>query len=195
MATAKNTKANSKPKTATNLDNEHIHGLDDMLAKLAALKDYLQNDVGEVVGTEAVNHFKQNFENESFSGGQKWAPRKTKREGSTNGQKVLTKSSELTESIDYEADGPRVIIKTDKAYAQIHNEGGTITVTPRMKKYFWAKHKEAKDNGQTDLADQYKGMALAKQLTMPKRQFIGESPALIEAITAAITYDLNRIFQ
>lgn len=28
-------------------------------------------------------------------------------------------------------------------YASIHNEGGTLTVTTRMKKYFWAKYRQA----------------------------------------------------
>lgn len=175
------------------MDNANIHGLDDMLGKLAAIKDYLQNDVVDVVGTEAVNQFKRNFETESFAGGTKWASRKTIREGGTNGQKVLSKSGELSESIDYKKNGNTASITTDKPYAELHNEGGTITVTPKMKKYFWAKHHEYKEAGNLELAGQFKGLALAKTLTFPQRKFIGESPELIDRITQKITRDLTRL--
>lgn len=176
------------------MDNKHIHGLDNVLGKLAALKSYLKNDVVDVVGTEAVNQFKRNFETESNGpGGQKWASRKTLREGGTNGQKVLSKSGELAESIDYEKSGNTAIIKTDKPYAELHNEGGTITVTPNMKKFFWYKHKEAKEAGNDDLAEQWKGLALAKTLTFPQRQFIGETPELLDAIEKKIVRDLTKI--
>lgn len=168
-----------------------------MLAQLAQAKDYLQNDVYDVVGVEAVKHFKGNFEEEGFVDRttQKWASRKTKRQGSTNGQKVLSKSGELAESIDYEAQKPAVIIKTDKPYAEIHNKGGEIEVTAKMRKYFWAMHKEAKVMGDAEMADQWKGLALAKKIVMPKREFMGESDVLNEKIAAKIIRDLNNIFK
>jgi len=175
------------------MDNANIHGLDDMLSKLRAVKDYLQNDVVDVVGTEAVNQFKRNFETESLGGSSKWASRKTLREGGTNGQKILSKSGELSESIEYKKSGRTAIITTDKPYAELHNEGGTIAVTPKMKRFFWAKHKEFKDAGNLELASQYKGLALAKTLTFPQRQFIGESPELIDAIEKKVLKDLTRI--
>lgn len=176
-------------------NNKNIHGVDEMIEKLTALKEYLQDDVYTVIGVEAQKHFRQNFEEEGFvdKSVEKWASRKTKRTGSTNGQKVMTKSSDLAESIDYEVRKPDVIIKTDKEYAQIHNEGGEITVTPKMRRYFWALHKQFKEAGDEDMADQYKGMALAKKLTMPQRKFIGESQTMNDNIIAKILRDLNRI--
>lgn len=163
------------------------------MQKLQALKDYIDNDVPEVIGTESVNHFKQNFQRESFDGKTKWKTRATKRAGSTNSQKTLTKSTDLAESIDYKVQGKTIIIYTDKVYAQIHNEGGEIQVTPKMKKQFWALHYQAKNDGDADRADQFKSMALAKKIVMPQRQYMGESQELIDAIVAKLTRDFNKI--
>lgn len=177
------------------MDNQYVQGADALQRKLNLAKQYLQDDVKDVIGTEAVKQFKKNFEQEGFvdKNVSKWAGRKTKRSGSTNSQKVLSKSGELAESIDYRKEGEGVVVYTDKPYAEIHNEGGEITVTPQMKKYFWAMHRQAKDGGDLDMADQYKGMALAKKITMPKRQFIGESEVLTENITNKIVRDLTKI--
>ena len=100
---------------------------------------------------------------------------------------------DLQTDLRFEVKGNTVTIYTDKVYAEIHNEGGTITVTPKMKKFFWFKNKEAKEAGDLDLAEQYKWMALAKKITIVQREFMGESDELNEKIVAKITRDLNRI--
>lgn len=178
------------------MDNQYVKGADDLQRKINAAKLYLQGDVKDVIGIESVKHFKRNFEQEGFvdNNVSKWAARKTKRSGSTNSQKVLSKTGELAESIDYKVAGDVVVIYTDKPYAELHNNGGELTVTPQMKKYFWAMHKQAKDAGDLELADQYKAMALAVKIVMPKRQFIGESQTLNNNIIDKITRDLTKIF-
>jgi phage gpG-like protein len=173
-------------------DNQNIHGADALLAKLQALKLYLKEDVPVIIGTEAVNHFKNNFQEEGFDGN-KWDSRKTKRAGGTNGQKILTFSGELSESIDFRIEGDTIVIYSDKPYAEIHNEGGIITLTDKQKKFFWAKHKEAKDAGDTDMADQYKAFALSKQLIIKQRKFMGESKELLRKIIERVKRDLNHI--
>jgi hypothetical protein len=71
--------------------------------------------------------------------------------------------------------------------------GGTITVTAKMKRFFWAKYYEAsgkvklkKSGGITraslrynEEAEFYKALALMKtgsKITIPQRQFIGHHP-------------------
>lgn len=174
------------------MNNENIKGVDEMVAKLNAAKLYIQQDVPEIIGIEAVKHFKNNFQEEGFDG-KKWASRKSKRLGSTNGQKILTKSSELSESIDYRVEGSTIIIFSDKPYAKIHNEGGKIAVTDKMKKFFWFKNKEAKDAGDLEVANMYKAMALSKEITIEQRQFIGDSNELMNNISSKINKDLKRI--
>lgn len=174
------------------MNNQNIKGADEMARKLQELKQYLQHDVYEVIGIEATKHFKKNFYDEGFDG-KKWKSRKSKRMGNTNGQKILSQSGELAESIDYRIDGNIVVIYSDKPYAQIHNEGGKISVTPKMKGYFWAKHKEAKDAGAHDVADMYKAMALSKEITIEQRKFMGESHDLITILNNKINKDLKQI--
>ncbi len=185
------------------LDNENIHGADDLIKRLNAAKQYLKGDVFQVVGVEAVKLFKSNFQEEGFqdNGVKKWASRKTKRSGSTDGQKVLSKSGELAESIDYRIEGRTVIIITDKPYAEIHNEGGEISVSPKMKAFFWAKFIEARDaegdsyDAEKSEANVYKAMALSKTIKMEKRQYMGESRQLIDNITNKVIRDLTRILK
>ena len=174
------------------LDNKNVQGLDDLLSRINQAKQYLARDVQEVVGVEAVNQFKSNFVQEGFDGN-KWASRKTKVKLQ---KKVLTgqgSGDHLSDSLDYRVEGNTTIIYSDKVYAQIHNEGGTITVTPQMKKYFWAMSMQAKEAGDTDLQEQYKWMALSKEITIVQRMFMGESKDLNQKIISKIERDLNRI--
>ena len=176
------------------LNNENIHGADELLKRLNEAKAYLNSDVQEVIGVEAVNHFKNNFAEEGFDGN-KWASRKTKVKLQ---KKVLTgqgSGDHLGDSIDYRVEGKTTIIYTDKAYGEIHNEGGEITVTPKMRKYFWAKSIEAKELGDTDAQEQYKWMALSKTIKIEKREYMGPSNQLNENIIAKITRDLTRILK
>jgi phage gpG-like protein len=170
---------------------DNIKGLDEVKRKLKAAQDYIKNDIPLVVGVEAVNHFKENFDQEGFVDKSltKWMPRKDK----TNSRKILSDTRELQDSLEYRVEGNTVIISSDKVYAQIHNEGGVIPVSAQMRKFFWAKHYEAKQAGNEELAESWKFQALSKQIVIPKRQFIGESEVLGEKIAAKIKKDLSTI--
>lgn len=86
-------------------------------------------------------------------------------------------------------------------YAAIHNEGGVLTVTANMKKFFWAMYYKAsgaittKKDGSaskskrnatlTEEAAYWKSLALMKvgdKITVPQRQFIGHHPQVDAAI-------------
>lgn len=104
------------------LDNQNVHGADELLRKLNEAKEYLANDVPEIIGIEAVKHFKNNFVEEGFDGN-KWASRKKKTKLE---KKILTGQGggdHLSDSIDYKTEGNTITIQTDKVYAAIHNEG------------------------------------------------------------------------
>lgn len=174
------------------MDNENVKGVDEVLRKLQEAKMYLANDVQHVVGVEAVNHFKANFVNEGFDN-DKWAPRRSKVKLN---KKTLTgqgSGDHLGDSIDYRVEGNITIVYSDKLYAEIHNEGGEISVTPKMRKYFWAKSIEAKQAGDPEMQEQFKFMALSKTIKIKQRKFMGESDALNDKIIAKIQRDLSRI--
>lgn len=175
------------------MNNEHVKGADELIRKLQAIQQYVEYDIPVVIGVEAVNHFKESFVNEGFTNQSldKWTPRKTSRAGSTNSQPTLTKTGELADSIDYRVEGRTVVLYSDKKYAQIHNEGGIIAVTDNMRSYFWSQYYLAKEAGNTTLMAQFKSMALAKEIKIEKRQFMGESEVLNKRIADKILRDLT----
>lgn len=89
------------------------------------------------IRTEALEEFDRNFEREAFFN-QKWARRKY---NDDENRGLLIRTGNLRRSITGQVtDRDSVVIETTEPYAQIHNEGGTITVTRKMKKYFWWKY-------------------------------------------------------
>lgn len=161
------------------LDNKNIHGADDMIRRLKEAKEYIREDVPEVIGTEAVKHFKKGFADEGFTDKslEKWATRTSKVK--LKDKKILTgqgSGDHLSDSIEYKTDGTTVTIYSDKLYAQVHNEGfdGEQNVKEHTRKKATVK-------------------AFSRKMKIPKRQFMGESAVLIETITAKITRDLTRI--
>lgn len=89
------------------------------------------------IKVEALDEFDRNFEREAFFN-EKWARRKYNDDESRG---LLIKTGNLRRSITGRiTDRDSVVIETTQPYAKIHNEGGTITVTGKMKKYFWWKY-------------------------------------------------------
>ena len=89
------------------------------------------------IKVEALDEFDRNFEREAFFN-DKWARRKYNDDESRG---LLIKTGNLRRSITGRiTDRDSVVIETTQPYAKIHNEGGTITVTRKMKKYFWWKY-------------------------------------------------------
>ncbi|MCK4499828.1 hypothetical protein KAU11_04980, partial [Candidatus Babeliales bacterium] len=85
-------------------------------------------------------------------------------------------------------------------YSQIHNEGGNISVpvTKKMRKFAWAKHYEQAGKGSKEFTP-WKGLALTKKnglnITIPKRQFMGNSRDLNEIIAKDVTSYIKNIFK
>ena len=155
------------------------------------LKQFIESDMPRIVGTEAVNHFKESFDNEGFTDKRKkkWKPRAFE----TNKQKgkpILHGSGDLEDSIDYRPEPGRVIIFSDKEYAEIMNEGGKIPVTKKMRSFFWAMYYETQE-------EVYRNMAMTKkkEITIPKRQFMGFSEALNKRIEKKLDKRVDQIFK
>jgi hypothetical protein len=154
-----------------------------------------------MVAAEAQKFFKACFvkggwTDESF---QPWQPRKSP----LGGKKILIgkdNTMNLMQSIrTLEENEQRVRTGTDLNYGETHNEGAEITVTARMKKFWWAKYYEfagkvkktksgtmsrSKANLRTNAKAEYcKRMALMKtgtKIKIPQRRFIGESKTLLK---------------
>ncbi len=107
----------------------------------------------------------------------------------------MLRSGKLRRSIRSKLTHNSIIFSSSMPYAAIHNEGGKIVVTEKMKRYFWAmyykctnavkltKTGKASNNQRTrrltEEAKQWRAMALKKtgsKIKIPKRQFIGHHP-------------------
>lgn len=117
----------------------------------------------EKIAKDIGDEFDQNFERKAFFD-KKWKDRKFGNRGS-----LLVATGQLRSSIATKTTLNSIIFTSDTPYASIHNKGGTIEVTKKMKGYFWYMY------GQTGY-EPYKAMAMKKEgsrIKIPKRQFIG----------------------
>lgn len=162
------------------------------------------------IRVEVSEEFDRNFERQSFFN-EAWQRRKSPIRGDGH---ILVQSGALRRSITSTSDENSITFRSTLPYAAIHNEGGEIKVTVRMKKYFWARYYEAvggfgrKKNGSlrndrrnarlSSEADYWKALALMKvgsSVKIPRRRFIGTSPELEKAVTDIIERNLTRYFE
>lgn len=161
------------------------------------------------IRTELTEEFDRNFERQGFFN-EAWERRKSPvRPGGT----ILVDTGTLRRSVRSRITGDGITFYTDLPYADIHNEGGEIKVTPKMKRFFWAKHYEAtgafgrkkdgtKRNDKRNRrlsteAEFWKFLALKKAGTtikIPRRQFLGNSPEVEEIVRKIIEEDIENYF-
>lgn len=158
---------------------------------------------------ELGDEFDRNFERQAFFS-EAWARR---RSPIRPGRAILTDTGQLRRSVRSKTTENSITFYTDLPYAAIHNEGGEIQVTAKMKRFFWHKYYEAtgsfgrKKNGEkrndkrtrqlTTEAEFWKFMALKKEGTtikIPKRQFLGKSPEVEKAVREIVEENMNEYF-
>jgi len=137
------------------------------------------------VAVELTDEFDRNFERKAFFD-EAWPAEKFK---NSNGSQ-MTRSGTLRQSINHTVLNDIITWQSSLPYASIHNTGGEITVTPNMKKFFWAMFyknggKGTEEDELTTEAKQWRSLAYKKVgdiLKMPKRQFIGDHPQVHQSI-------------
>lgn len=92
------------------------------------------------IRVEMADEFDQNFERQAFFS-EKWQRRKSPIRN--NGRAILTDTGQLRSSIKSRVTEKSVIFYSELPYAEIHNDGGEIVVTQKMKRYFRHKFYEA----------------------------------------------------
>lgn len=157
------------------------------------MKDYYKQILHDVA-VDLSDEFDQNFERKAFFN-KKWkATTIANRRGS-----LMIRTSALRRSIQNRIMLNSISWSSSQPSASIHNEGGEITVTAKMKKFFWAKHIEAKKASSLD-ADMFKGMAMKKvgsKIIMPERRYIGDHPEVrksIEKMTDQTMVEIDAYF-
>lgn len=161
------------------------------------------------IGVEASSEFDRNFETQSFFGAA-WRRQRSPQRASGH---ILVNTGALRRSIAAKVDEDSITFVSSLPYAAIHNEGGEIKVTARMKRYFWAMYYKAngglgrrkdgtlrRDQRNSRLsaeAEFWKHMALMKvgsTIKIPRRRFMGNHPSLEKEVTAIIEKRLNEFY-
>lgn len=163
------------------------------------------NDIRVEMGDE----FDRNFERQAFFS-EAWARRKSP---TRPGGGILVDTGTLRRSIRSRTTETSITFYTDLPYAAIHNDGGEIKVTKKMKRYFWHKYCEAagsfgrrkdgslrKDKRTVQLtteAEFWKFMALKREgstIKIPRRRFLGTSPEVEQAVREIIEENIADYF-
>jgi phage gpG-like protein len=158
----------------------------------------LKRKILKDIKVEVSEEFDKNFERKAFFT-KPWKPRKTGQKGSLM---EVRGGGGLRGSIRAQIVGDTIEWTSSLPYAGIHNEGGEITVTAKMKRFFWAKYYELsgkirykKDRKASKAtlrysreAEFYKNLALMQvgsRIVIPGRRFIGNAPEVEQACRRA----------
>lgn len=151
-------------------------------SKMKEIEAFRREDLPDIIGVEAVNHYNENFVNEGFTdeSTKKWAnverrdpasewygfsdTTKNRFSAARSTDKILTgETTELKNSIHYVKKSDRVTVGTDKPYAAVHQFGLPAKIFGK------------------------------KEFVMKARPFIGKSKELNNAIQMKIERELKRI--
>ncbi len=181
--------------------------------KAKELEAYVVTRFPAEAGNTAIRFINGNFKAQGWQGSsfKPWA--KNKRGGTT-----LVQTGHLRSATFYITSPGMATIRNTEPYADIHNEGGdlTIPVTDKMRKFAWAMYyKESgkgikKTKGGAEYqsievgrkAGKWRGLALTKKtylnINIPRRQFAptpsSPSPILNRAVLRNVEKELKRIF-
>lgn len=133
----------------------------------------------------AVNFSKERFVRKNWvdRSRQKWDRRKRKDRGS-----LMVRTGRLKRSIRKIAvTRNHVIIGTDVPYARIHNEGGVIKKNVTVRKHRRKISRGRRKGQETDVKQHKRNM----NITIPQRQFIGESAVLMRRIERMVEKEIK----
>ena len=171
---------------------------------LEGLKNLYLRKLPVKVGVAVRDSVRQNFRQGNFYGGDSWeTPLRTTLEFRGAGAQygpLLSGSNHLMMSTDYQPLSGKVIIRNSEVYAATHNDGADIPVTEKMKRFFWAKHIEHKeqDGPGAPETEFWKRMALKKPgstIKIPRRHFLGPSPKVDTMVNGIIDKELKEFIK
>ncbi|WP_346236143.1 phage virion morphogenesis protein [Niabella insulamsoli] len=153
------------------------------------------------ISVELTDEFDRNFERKGFFNeswkATKWANSK----GS-----LMMRSGGLRRSVKNQVSDDSISWTSSRPDAILHNNGGEITVTAKMKRFFWAmyykasgaagKGKSKRAITLTQEAARWKSLALMKvgsKMKIPKRQFIGSHPQVDKTIKEITDEHVNKL--
>lgn len=161
------------------------------------------------IQVEMTDEFDRNFERQAFFS-EAWKRRVSP---TRPGGHILVDSGGLRRSITSHVKENSIVFRSDHPAASIHNEGGEIKVTARMKSFFWHKYYETsgafsrrkdgaprKDRRTVSLtaeAEFWRCMALMKPgsvIKIPRRRFLGNAPEVEQTVRKIIEENITEYF-
>ena len=142
---------------------------------------------------------------------EKWEDRAFEMDRSIGKRQTLTKTGALSDSIKQRHSNGIVTIYTNSPYANIHQTGGEIKITPKMRKFFWAMYykemgnvkmtkkgaaRKTKSNERiTEIAQIWKNLALTQKNSfhIPKREIFYDTTDLAKVIDRYFKQRLKNI--
>lgn len=174
----------------------------------ADMNDLIKHVLDDI-RVEYKDEFDQNFVRQAFFS-DAWQRR---RSPLRPGGAILVDTGALRRSLDVKTTASAIEFCYSQEYAAIHNEGGAIKVTDRMKAFFWHKYYEAqggfgrKKNGErrndkstvrlATEAEFWKYLALKKvgsEIKIPRRQFVGYNPIVEQTVRQIVENSLGEYF-
>ena len=178
--------------------------------------DQIIKNILRDIQVEMADEFDRNFERQAFFS-EAWQRRKSP----TRPGAAILSGQNLRRSIRSEIRGNSIVFRSALPYSAIHNEGGEIKVTEKMKRFFRAKFYETqggfgrkKGNGKKLLPDGafyrwtgkmnlstesefWRFMALMKvgsTIKIPRRQFLGNAPEVERTVREIIEENITEFF-
>jgi len=152
-------------------------GLTEALLKIEGLAEAPRHELTDGIGRLVQEQTRRRIEEEKTSpAGQPW---KANRAGTS----ILYDSGALYRSIDYISDADSITIGSGLIYARIHQEGGVIKPRYGNALKFWWE------------SAGFVQFAVVKQVTMPRRQYLGLSAENQDDVVEAAEDWLGRLLQ
>jgi len=160
------------------------------------------------VKVEVSGEFDRNFERKGFFN-KRWP--NTKHHNSRGS--LMQRSGKLRRGIKSQLKGNGIHFSNSMPYADIHNNGGTIQVTAKMRRFFWAMYykssgavtysvktrKAANTQRNQNLsaeAEKWKAMALlpiGTKIKIEQRQFIGHHQSIDKIIESNADHHIGEV--
>lgn len=182
--------------------------MDDLGKQFAALFKKTERAMAKfpvLAANTAENFFKDSFNQQGFSGQtqEPWPKRKTDKNRRDSGRAILVKSGKLKRSIHrMRADWNAVIVGTELPYAEIHNNG--FKGTEQVRQHFrmgtkkavtrYNKNGTARKGALTRIRTlEHEVKAHSRNMKMPRRRFIGNSPYLDQRIDRVFINEFKKL--
>lgn len=161
-----------------------MSNLSDIQSRLKSKISQIKATALKVIEIEGKKSIQTNFIQQ---GRPKWAPKVF-----NDGRAILTgKTARLQSQINVVRNDntSTVSIGSNLVYSRIQQEGGKITITPKMRKFFWAKYSETKN-------PVWKAMALKKGfIRIPARPYLNIPASDFGRIRNSVETGIRRVIQ